>query len=209
MVDTWVAIKDINIGDELTCNYLLYDYECDGHQFDCNCGCSNCYKHIKGFKNLSLEEKVKILHLVDINVLEQFKEDNPNIIIIDNNKLPNSLIIDDKIDNIALKSKQEFKINDEVFENDIMHINHNNIIIMKLNNKYELINNIKQTVNKIDYREFYYFDSYMNHSCDPNTKQIYISDNKYKMICIKDIYQGDELTCDYGIFDINNDDVFK
>ena len=29
------AATDIKAGDEITCNYLLFDWDCDGHSFDC------------------------------------------------------------------------------------------------------------------------------------------------------------------------------
>ena len=41
------ALRDINIGEELTCNYLSYDT--DGFlipSFECNCGSSNCVKYV-------------------------------------------------------------------------------------------------------------------------------------------------------------------
>lgn len=46
---------DIKAGEELTCNYLHYDPDCDGHQFICQCGSSKCFGEIKGFNNLPLE----------------------------------------------------------------------------------------------------------------------------------------------------------
>jgi SET domain-containing protein len=30
-----VASRDIKAGEELTCNYLHFDLDCDGHQFKC------------------------------------------------------------------------------------------------------------------------------------------------------------------------------
>ena len=38
-----VAIKDIKAGEELSCNYLHFDYDCDGHQFICKCGSDSCF----------------------------------------------------------------------------------------------------------------------------------------------------------------------
>jgi len=156
------------------------------------------------FNNLSLDEQIKTLHLVDINLLQQFKDNNPKIIIIDDNKLPNNLIINNINNSRSLISKQQFKKNTDIFINEMLYIDLDNIILMKINNEYTIIDN-EHTCNKKTYREFYYFDSFMNHSCDPNTELIYLYEKKYKMIAIKDIQEGDELTCDYSLFDDNND----
>lgn len=55
-----IAFKDINIGDEITCNYLLFDYTCDGHSFECKCGSENCYRNINGFKNCTLDQQLEL-----------------------------------------------------------------------------------------------------------------------------------------------------
>jgi hypothetical protein len=70
------ASKDINIGDELTCNYLWFDYECDGHSFNCKCNCVPCYGNINGFKNLSSEEQDKIIHKVPDLIKNYWKNKN-------------------------------------------------------------------------------------------------------------------------------------
>lgn len=56
------ALKNINIGDELTCDYDLCEYECDGHQIEnCQCGSNQCRKLIKGFKYATDCDKLKLL----------------------------------------------------------------------------------------------------------------------------------------------------
>lgn len=50
-----VASRDIKAGEELTCNYLHFDLDCDGHQFKCECGSPKCFGDIKGFLNISLD----------------------------------------------------------------------------------------------------------------------------------------------------------
>jgi hypothetical protein len=53
------AIKDIEVGDEITADYATFDYECDGHEIEvCGCISANCRGSMRGFKNLSLEEQV-------------------------------------------------------------------------------------------------------------------------------------------------------
>lgn len=47
-----VAVKDLAPGDEITCDYTLFDWDCDGHQFMCACGSEHCYGFIGGFASL-------------------------------------------------------------------------------------------------------------------------------------------------------------
>ena len=44
---TFVAIRDIEIGEELTCDYAFIDNE--DYEFECNCGSKNCRKKITGY----------------------------------------------------------------------------------------------------------------------------------------------------------------
>lgn len=44
---TFVAIKDIDAGEELTCDYAFIDNEDYG--FECNCGSQECRKSITGY----------------------------------------------------------------------------------------------------------------------------------------------------------------
>ena len=44
-----VATRDLAPGDEITCDYTLFDWDCDGHQFQCTCGSAHCYGYIAGF----------------------------------------------------------------------------------------------------------------------------------------------------------------
>jgi hypothetical protein len=47
-----VATRAIAAGEQITCNYLLFDWECDGHVFTCDCGAPGCYGEIRGFAHL-------------------------------------------------------------------------------------------------------------------------------------------------------------
>lgn len=54
---TFVSIKNIKKGDELTCDYAFIDNE--DYSFECNCGSPQCRHYITGFdwKIKSLQEK--------------------------------------------------------------------------------------------------------------------------------------------------------
>ena len=53
---TFRSLRDIREGDEVTFNYLTTEWDM-ANKFECHCGSKNCFKHIKGFKYLTLEQK--------------------------------------------------------------------------------------------------------------------------------------------------------
>lgn len=52
-----VAFRDISNGELLTFNYLTTEYDMN-KPFECVCGEEKCFKKIKGFKYLSMEDKI-------------------------------------------------------------------------------------------------------------------------------------------------------
>ncbi|MFO1471831.1 MAG: SET domain-containing protein [Turneriella sp.] len=66
------AAKDIKPGDEITANYLFFDWDCDGHSFDCLCGSPNCFKHIRGFKDLDFATQLSFIQEIDDATLVKF-----------------------------------------------------------------------------------------------------------------------------------------
>lgn len=66
------AAKDIAAGDEITCNYLLFDWDCDGHSFDCLCGASGCFGHIGGFTDLSFQRQLAFADGLDDPTFRRF-----------------------------------------------------------------------------------------------------------------------------------------
>jgi hypothetical protein len=193
-----IASKDINVGDELTCNYLHFDYECHGHSFECMCGFEKCYNYINGFKNCSLEQQVELLPYVDLNMLEIFKVDNPNIIFKDIIPNKNVCISFDNKFGYQLKSLKSFKTDDTVLENNIEQISLDIRIILKVNDKYILLDPDTHFSRRECWNDFYGIETFTNHSCNPNCLHVPINDTHYKMIAIKDIAEGDEITCDYN-----------
>ncbi len=60
-----VALKDIHVGDEICCNYALFDYDCYGHEISkCYCGHTDCLGSMLGFKNLPESSKKELRPLV-------------------------------------------------------------------------------------------------------------------------------------------------
>ena len=59
-------------------------------------------------------------------------------------------------------------------------------------------------------RQCFTFDSFMNHCCEPST---YSADEiefenglggSYKTVALRDMYPGDEITCDYDLFEMDS-----
>lgn len=47
-----IALVDLAPGDEITCDYALFDWDCDGHAFTCACGAAQCYGEFAGLQSL-------------------------------------------------------------------------------------------------------------------------------------------------------------
>ena len=61
-----IATAPIAAGEQITCNYLLFDWECDGHTFTCACGQPECFGEIRGFAHLSPEQQEYLApHITD------------------------------------------------------------------------------------------------------------------------------------------------
>jgi hypothetical protein len=46
-----IALRDIAAGEEVTCDYALFDYQCNGHQIEvCACGSQKCRGQMLGFQ---------------------------------------------------------------------------------------------------------------------------------------------------------------
>ena len=54
------ALRNIVVGEEITCNYLTTDWELH-EKFVCHCGAPHCYGELKGLKYLARDEQMKLL----------------------------------------------------------------------------------------------------------------------------------------------------
>lgn len=56
-----VALVDLAPGDPITCDYTLFDWDCDGHCFTCSCGSPECYGPVAGFEGLPRDVQDRLM----------------------------------------------------------------------------------------------------------------------------------------------------
>jgi SET domain-containing protein len=211
-----IALKDIQPGDQITCDYNLFEYECTEKQItNCQCGASNCVKEILGFKHLPLIERKKKINLVESSVLQAITSDPANrFLYIEDLKCPIDrveVIQTGSQDNYKLIAKQIFEQGDVIFSNESLIFPEDHAIVIELLEHRKWLDRIHTNYRGDGQREFYYFDTFQNHSCDPNTVMKYHTENRYDLVAIKKIAIGDELTSDYETFDcgtVTEEDYF-
>ena len=86
------------------------------------------------------------------------------------------------------------------------------IIILKTNTGIYVLDSRKHSTLQADgTRHLYSFDSYTNHSCSPNTysadEQHHDTGGTYKTVALCDIMPGDEITCDYDLYELDSRDM--
>jgi len=130
------------------------------------------------------------------------------------NQLPSSVeIVKNKdLGEYSIHVTRDFAPGDTIFENTILHVQDNDTIRMKVSEDHHINGYIDMDIRMhgvyrkaLNYREFFYFDSFTNHSCDPNATHVYTSPTTYKMVARKHIKAGEEMTNDYTTFDHDND----
>lgn len=69
-----MCIRDIEVGDQITCDYDLIIWDCPAEGMDaCACGSASCRGRVWGFKHLSPEYKKKLVEFAFENVLTEAK----------------------------------------------------------------------------------------------------------------------------------------
>lgn len=173
---------------------------------------SLCFKTLliseEYFSNqLPLKEQVALLPSVDNACFEKFLTDHPEIIYIGELHVPIDVevILGKHLDS-KIVSKKAYKPGDVLYDMNTLLFREDQMILAHCKDTFVLFENVVHTVRREnDMREFYYFESFMNHSCDPNTITFYTSTHHYETRALKPIAPGDELTCDYGVFDTDAD----
>ena len=202
-----IAVKDIAPGTEITCDYALYDYECDGHAIEaCLCGTSGCRGYMTGFQGLTLEQKVDVLPYVDAEMIARFLLDNPHVQIYDATgdipdgvKVHQAEVPGESTRSMSLRTETRFTKGSLLYTNRIRRVTDPNArYIVRIGRLYALTNQEEHFISREGFREFLGFDSFMNHSCEPTTVQAYASADEYRVWAARDLLPGEELTCDYA-----------
>ena len=193
---TTIALRDIYPGDQLTCDYSILDYDGSNDPFVCTG--SNV-----GFKSLTLDEKKKRLNYIDLEVLLELITDPDNkVIFIPSIRCPYSqvsMVPDDKR-LYKLTAQRDFIVGEILYSNVSLTISTDYSIIIEVDGKrHWLIDDKTYMANRGGgNKEFFYFDSFQKHSCNPNTRKVYHGENTYDVIAIKDIIKGEEITTYFG-----------
>jgi len=70
------ALKDLRGGEEITCDYNVFEYDCKEKGIPkCFCGAPACIGAVRGFRFLTKPQRVARLPFVDDAVLEEMNED--------------------------------------------------------------------------------------------------------------------------------------
>ena len=112
-----------------------------------------------------------------------------------------------KISDVGVISNQDFNKGDFIYENSALLLDINKvpqkISLQTDQGVYELDKHLHSSYFDKEKYMFYNFDSFTNHSCDPNTNCIKYDEEdpcKYRCTALKDIKKGDELNANYNCF---------
>ena len=219
-----IALRDIYAGEEVTCDYATFDYSVavsstssstSGVEIEpCVCGSTNCRGKMVGFQDLSLIEKVDILHLVDSDVRTKFLQGTNSTLKKFRSHLPEGIDIDISGDQKFLVATRTFEVGDVIFENTIVQLMRSDGLddeyLLEVdhgqgqkqqNMSYHLLSTDEHMIHRTDYVEMIGFDCFMQHSCSPNGHQVYRNETEYVIYATKTIEQGGTITCDYMALD--------
>ena len=195
-----IARKSISIGDEISCDYCLFDYTCNGHTIpECLCGESICRDSCHGFKNLTLQQKVNLLPVIYPFILEAFLNNNQNVRIVDLFQLiGNNSNIEFKVDSnneVIINLTKNVSNQEIIFSGNVIEFPENvTIIILKINeNKYILLNLEKYLIKKNNHLVFEGIDVFAVSSDVSFIKSSHNDGHTYDIIAKKNLFINDTL----------------
>lgn len=167
------------------------------------------------------EESSWCSHIMISNVTEKMIEDwkKATHVLYRDIVCPDGIAIaegeDGQISLIATKAFKKgetlFEYETEYFDASIVKLVIVSFDFLRANGAYEKVfmklDLLSHTVNRGDnQREYFGYDSFSDHSCDPNNDYMYIDGSlKTTSIACKDISPGEKITCDYDGFDTHLD----
>ena len=198
------ALKDIYPGDKITMDYDTFEWEADGHTIlECGCGAPNCRGQVMGFKNLDLQEKVRIMKYCEPEIIDRFFRETPHVKLTESYLPPGvSIRESDQTLELSLVADRDFEVDEEIYTNNAKILSKQEVIentfIQKVNHHFRLLNPGDHFVHRPNYVEHLGFDTFQDHACDPNTYQVYHGTVTYSVRAKKTIRRGEKLTIDYA-----------
>ena len=207
------AIRDIREGEEICCDYATFDYECDGHEIAvCGCGATSCRGSMRGFKQLSLHEQVRVLHLCDAPIVTLFHAAHPCAKFV-HSEFPAGVALEGAMGSTsgentraaALVATRDFSQGEAVFTNTTEILTYAQLeacegcVVLRIDGQHCLVDKDEHMIHRAaGYVEVLGFDIFMDHSCDPTTHQTYSGPTEYTVFAARPVKQGEKLTCDYN-----------
>lgn len=67
-----IALRDIKVGEELSCNYFNYVWEREEKGVKCQCNTKECFGYLKGFSDLSAKDQESLIHYAHPLIKERY-----------------------------------------------------------------------------------------------------------------------------------------
>jgi hypothetical protein len=205
-----VAVRDIVPGDQITCDYNLFEYDATDKIIErCMCGAPDCLTRIAGFRYLTRAQQKARIQWVDDAVLLHMAHVDPTFLYVPQleDRYPHDRItlVRQQVGYCMLAAR-DYAADEVIFANESVFVPDETSIVVQLCGQRVWLDNLMHTVNRgAGLREFYVWDTFQNHACEPNTAMRYDEAcpgrNRYELVASKAIKAGEELTSDYETFD--------
>ena len=150
-----------------------------------------------GIFTYSHEEQTHAFNFPD-DVPEEVKQERADIVM----DVQAGISLDHMLDNTCLVASREFKEGEIVFTNQANLISKRDFttkkFILNVEGTYIRLYPEEHFIHRPEYVEALGFDSFMDHSCDPNTSQAYQNSTLYTVRATRTILPGEKITCDYA-----------
>eukprot|EP00300_Choanocystis_sp_HF-7_P006344 c1464_g1_i1.p1 GENE.c1464_g1_i1~~c1464_g1_i1.p1 ORF type:complete len:357 (+),score=64.69 c1464_g1_i1:68-1138(+) len=201
-----VAIRDVHPGDQITCDYNLFEYDSHGKDIEhCMCGAPRCFGSVRGFKYLPRDVQRERIDFIDRDCFQRFVAGDPSIMFFRDLSVPDSVtLVPETIgDGFCMLSKRDFKAGDTIFTNKGLFVPVDAEVIVEIQGRRRWfgVGHMVQEKEGDTTKIFFGFDSFQNHCCEPNTANEFGERDSesvsYRLFALRDIAAGEELTCDY------------
>jgi hypothetical protein len=202
-----IALRDINPGDDLACDYAFFDYDCSGHEItQCDCKAPNCRGEMTGFRHLSLAEKIRIMPMCDDDMINTFFREDPHFVRFKMTIPSQNIHLEISPTQTSLVATKKFEAGDLIYSNEVIQISTSDFLeqtfVFHLTEKdgnisqeyYILLNKDQHFVHRPLYMECHGLDTFTERSTRPNSEQQYENDTTYSIYACDTILPGDKIT---------------